>query len=226
MTATGNLFAQQEANRKASRRLVAGFIIFVAWLGFGGDIIWFLASRNSENPGALHVFPGIGILLSLVAVGMAWAGYNFGATMLMKASSAREIDTPSTDAEQRLWQKLKRRQIATVKFRRQQPIGPFIVDFVCFQRRLIIEVDGAQHGMEHQIVHDEQRTRWLETQGYRVLRFWTHEIRRELNAVLDTIYAAISEKRSLLGFDDSVITKVKDHPTPALTRRPSPSRGG
>ena len=61
MTATGNLFAQQEANRKASRRLVAGFIIFVAWLGFGGDIIWFLASRNSENPGALHVFPGIGI---------------------------------------------------------------------------------------------------------------------------------------------------------------------
>ena len=102
MTATGNLFAQQEANRKASRRLVAGFIIFVAWLGFGGDIIWFLASRNSENPGALHIFPGIGILLSLVAVAMAWAGYNFGATMLMKASSAREIDTPSTDAEQRL----------------------------------------------------------------------------------------------------------------------------
>src|SRR6476620_11200762 len=102
MTATGNLFAQQEANRKASRRLVAGFIIFVAWLGFGGDIIWFLARRNSENPCALHVFPGIGIILSLVAVGMAWAGYNFGATMLMKASSAREIDTPSTDAEQRL----------------------------------------------------------------------------------------------------------------------------
>ncbi|HYK13791.1 MAG TPA: DUF559 domain-containing protein, partial [Burkholderiales bacterium] len=55
---------------------------------------------------------------------------------------ARELRKNLTDAEQRLWQKLKRRQIATVKFRRQQPIGPFIVDFVCFQRRLIIEVDG------------------------------------------------------------------------------------
>jgi heat shock protein HtpX len=102
MTATGNLFAQQEANRKASRRLVAGFILFVAWLGFGGDIIWYLASRNSGDSGALHIFPGIGILFSLIAGTMAWAGYKFGATMLMKASSAREIDTPLTDGEQRL----------------------------------------------------------------------------------------------------------------------------
>jgi len=102
MTATGNLFAQQEANRKASRRLVAGFIIFVAWLGFGGDIIWFLASRNSGDLGSTHIFPGLGILLSLVAAVMAWAGYKFGATMLMKASSAREIETPSNEQEQRL----------------------------------------------------------------------------------------------------------------------------
>jgi len=102
MTATGNLFAQQEANRKASRRLVAGFILFVAWLGFGGDIIWFLASRNSGDLGSTHIFPGVGILLSLVAAVMAWAGYKFGATMLMKASSAHEIETASNDQEQRL----------------------------------------------------------------------------------------------------------------------------
>src|SRR5215211_4006956 len=102
MTTTGNLFAQQEANRKASRRLVAGFIFFVAWLGFGGDIIWFLATRNSAEPGALHVFPGFGLLFTLIAGIVAWAGYNFGARMLMKASSAREIETPSTEAEQRL----------------------------------------------------------------------------------------------------------------------------
>src|SRR5215212_168115 len=102
MTATGNLFAQQVANRKASRRLVAGFVIFVAWLGFGGDIIWFLASRNSIDPGATHVVPGVGLLFSLIAGIMAWAGYNFGATMLMKASSAREVDTPSSEGEQRL----------------------------------------------------------------------------------------------------------------------------
>src|SRR5512141_1457277 len=104
MTAAGNLFAQQEANRKASRRLVAGFVLFVAWLGFGGDLIWYLASRNSGDPGGygLHVFPGIGLLLTLIAVATAWSGYRFGATMLIKATGARELVTPSTEPEQRL----------------------------------------------------------------------------------------------------------------------------
>lgn len=103
MTAAGNLFAQQEANRKASRRLVAGFILFVAWLGFGGDLIWYLASRNSDTSDyGVHVFPGIGLLLTLIAAIVAWAGYRFGATMLIKATGAREILGPSSDAEQRL----------------------------------------------------------------------------------------------------------------------------
>ena len=103
MTAGGNLFAQQEANRKASRRLIAGFIIFVAWLGFGGDLIWYLASRNGGIEGyGVHVFPGIGLLLMAVAGATAWAGYNFGATMLIKTTGAREILTPKTEAEQRL----------------------------------------------------------------------------------------------------------------------------
>ena len=104
MTAAGNLFAQQEANRKASRRLVAGFILFVAWLGFGGDLIWYLASRNSADPSGygVHVFPGIGLLLTLIAAATAWSGYRFGATMLIKATGAREVITPSTEPEQRL----------------------------------------------------------------------------------------------------------------------------
>ena len=104
MTAAGNLFAQQEANRKASRRLVAGFILFVAWLGFGGDLIWYLASRNSADSGGygVHVFPGIGLLLTLIAAVTAWSGYRFGATMLVKATGARELVTPSTEPEQRL----------------------------------------------------------------------------------------------------------------------------
>jgi len=102
MTAAGNLFAQQEANRKASRRLVAGFIIFVAWLGFGGDIIWYLATRDSPDGAGVHVFPFAGLLMTLFAAAIAWAGYRFGATMLMSASNAREIETPSTEAEQRL----------------------------------------------------------------------------------------------------------------------------
>jgi heat shock protein HtpX len=106
----GNLFAQQEANRKASRRLVAGFIIFVAWLGFGGDIIWYLWSsadatrRASEGLGysSVHVFPGLGILMLIIAGGMSWWGYHFGATSLIKATGGHEVIDPQSDAEQRL----------------------------------------------------------------------------------------------------------------------------
>lgn len=105
MNPAGNLFAQQEANRKASRRLVAGFVLFLAWLGFGGDIIWYLASRNVAEPGTLsgvHVFPVLGLFLLMIAGAMAWWGYNFGATSLVKATGAREIITPETDQERQL----------------------------------------------------------------------------------------------------------------------------
>ncbi len=104
MSNGGNLFVQQEANRKASRRLVAGFIVFVAWLGFGGDLIWYLASRDSaaQNGYGLHVFPGIGLLMLAIAGAVAWSGYRFGATMLIKTTGAREVTTPENDAEQRL----------------------------------------------------------------------------------------------------------------------------
>lgn len=105
-----NLFAQQQANRKATRRLVAGFILFVSWLGFGGDIIWYLWSRNEATVRAaegygysgVHVIPGLGLLLLAIAGGMAWWGYRFGATALVKASGGREIIDPTTDAESRL----------------------------------------------------------------------------------------------------------------------------
>lgn len=105
-----NLFAQQEANRKASRRLVAGFVLFLAWLGFGGDIIWYLwsksdaAARASEGlPSAgVHILPGLGITLLLIAGAMAWWGYRFGATSLIRATGAREVIEPATDAERKL----------------------------------------------------------------------------------------------------------------------------
>jgi heat shock protein HtpX len=106
----GNLFAQQEANRKASRRLVAGFILFIAWLGFGGDIIWYLWSSSGASARAseglpyagVHIIPGLGITLLLIGGAMAWWGYRFGATSLIRATGAHEIIEPSDDAERRL----------------------------------------------------------------------------------------------------------------------------
>ncbi len=109
----------------------------------------------------------------------------------MANEQARELRRNLTDAEQRLWQKLKRRQIATVKFRRQQPIGPFIVDFVCFERRLIIEVDGGQHA--EQAAYDEERTQWLKIQGYSVLRFWNNEVLGDTEAVAQAIFDAVEK---------------------------------
>ena len=110
----------------------------------------------------------------------------------MNTTKARELRNNSTDAERRLWQKLKRRQIAGVKFRRQQPIGPYIVDFVCFERRVAVEVDGGQHS--EQLHQDEQRTHWLEAQGYRVLRFWNNDVLANTEDVAQAVFDAV-EKR-------------------------------
>ena len=109
----------------------------------------------------------------------------------MDTQSARELRSNLTDAKWRLWQKLKRRQIAGVKFRRQQPIGYFIVDFVCFEHRVIVEVDGGQHAA--QLHYDEQRTRWLEAQGYRVLRFWNNDVLANTEAVAQAVLDAVEK---------------------------------
>ena len=92
--------------------------------------------------------------------------------------TARTLRKGSTDAERVLWRHLKTKQLGGLKFRRQEQIGYFIVDFVCYEKRLIIEADGGQHAMERE--KDEERTLWLNAQGFKVLRFWNHEILRLL----------------------------------------------
>jgi very-short-patch-repair endonuclease len=109
----------------------------------------------------------------------------------MNTKSTRKLRNNQTDAERRLWQMLKRRQIAGVKFRRQQPIGQFIVDFACFERRVIVEVDGGQHA--EQLHYDEERTHWLEAQGYRVLRFWNNDVLSNTEAVAQAIVEALDK---------------------------------
>jgi very-short-patch-repair endonuclease len=88
--------------------------------------------------------------------------------------SARALRQQMSSPERRLWYLLRRKQIEGSRFRRQQPIGPYIVDFVCFNERLVIELDGGSHTETQG--HDEVRTAWLEARGYRVLRLWNNDV--------------------------------------------------
>ena len=97
---------------------------------------------------------------------------------------ARRLRREETDAERRLWIRLRRHQLG-VQFRRQHPIGPYIVDFCCVERMLIVELDGGQH--EDRRAQDAARTQWLGEQGFRVLRFSDHEALMETEAVLTEI---------------------------------------
>jgi len=90
-----------------------------------------------------------------------------------------------TDAENLLWRRLRREQLKGLRFRRQHPIGRYIVDFVCLEKRLILEIDGGQHDIERD--KDEQRTNWLISEGYNVLRFWNNEVLTNLEGVLEEI---------------------------------------
>ena len=103
---------------------------------------------------------------------------------------ARQLRKTQTDAERRLWQLLRNRSVAGCKFRRQHPVGPYICDFVCIDRQLVIEVDGGQHAI--QIEKDEARTTYLESKGFTVMRFWNHEVLTETAAVLERIFNLIS----------------------------------
>jgi very-short-patch-repair endonuclease len=94
-----------------------------------------------------------------------------------------------TDAEARLWQHLRANRLSGVKFKRQQPLGPFIVDFVSFGHRLVIEVDGGQHA--DRSAQDAARTEWLVHRGFRVLRFWNDEVLRDTQQVLACIFRAL-----------------------------------
>ncbi len=88
-----------------------------------------------------------------------------------------------------MWSRIRNRQLEGCKFRRQQPIGPYFADFLCLEPKLVIELDGVQHAV--QVERDEQRTRYLQGLGYRVLRFWNHEVLCNPDAVLEFIRTAI-----------------------------------
>ena len=103
---------------------------------------------------------------------------------------ARQLRRGDTAAEQRLWAHLRGRRLHSLKFVRQLPLGPYIADFACREHRLIVEVDGATHGTEKEIRHDDERTAFLTQSGWRILRVWNDDVFRSLDDVLETIARA------------------------------------
>jgi very-short-patch-repair endonuclease len=132
----------------------------------------------------------------------------------LPAQGGREARANTTEAEAILWRHLRQLELKGTHFRRQVVIGPYVADFACLGTRLIIEVDGSQHGTDEGIASDAVRTQWLEAEGYRVLRFWNNEVTTEIESVLEAIYQALT-------------AEYDAHPTPpGFAGRPSPSRGG
>ncbi|MFD1107558.1 endonuclease domain-containing protein [Sphingobium olei] len=105
---------------------------------------------------------------------------------------ARALRNNATDAERALWQAISARKVRGIRFNRQVPIGPFICDFVARSIGLVIEVDGSQHGEEV----DRQRTSYIEAQGFRVIRFWNHDVLGNIEGVIDEIERVIANMPS------------------------------
>lgn len=106
---------------------------------------------------------------------------------------ARALRNQPSDAEKRLWGFLEAGQIGGHKFRRQAAIGHYIVDFVCFSHQLIIELDGPQHLEPSAMEHDARRTAWIDSQGFRVLRFRNQELDEDIQRVVEMIARALQE---------------------------------
>jgi very-short-patch-repair endonuclease len=124
-----------------------------------------------------------------------------------KTNFARVLRRRATLAEHRLWSRLRSRAICEMKFVRQEPIGPYIVDLVCRERRLVVEVDGGQHAESSR---DTVRDRWLRNNGYRVLRFWNNDVIANIDGVLESIADAVQEDKT----PGPILAVGKDrHPT-------------
>src|SRR5579862_8093971 len=106
----------------------------------------------------------------------------------MASPLARKLRATQTDAELRLWSRLRRKQLAGFRFRRQHPLGNYVVDFFCAEAKLIIEIDGGQHAEE-----SPTRERWLKARGYRVIRFWNNDVLANTEGVLLKIKEALQQ---------------------------------
>lgn len=101
---------------------------------------------------------------------------------------ARQMRSSPSEAEKLLWSRLRAHRLDGRKFRRQHAMGRYVVDFVCLDSHLILEVDGDSHGEDAAEARDEARTAWLLTQGFRVLRFWNYDVLTNIDGIVETIF--------------------------------------
>ena len=134
----------------------------------------------------------------------------------MANSFARALRHNLTEEQRILWSELRKRQLMGLRFRRQVPIGNYFVDFVRFERKHIVEVDGLRHGEPDNLERDEQRTRWLEAHGCRVFRAWNGEIRDDLNGVLESMLGEMGLLNPRTRLPTRVVERNKTKALPAL----------
>jgi very-short-patch-repair endonuclease len=123
----------------------------------------------------------------------------------IRRATAKKLRAETTPHERALWRALKELPIDGSHFRRQAPIGPYVVDFFCPAKRLIVEIDGGHHNDDETAQRDLARQHWLEGEGYRVIRFWNSEITGDLTAVLERIYV------ELYGSREADVARLKHH---------------
>jgi len=121
---------------------------------------------------------------------------------------ARQLRARSTDAEKRLWRLFRNHRFNQFKFRRQYPCGIYVLDFYCTVAKLAVELDGGGHGFPDQRARDEKRNRFLAEQGIKVLRFWNHQLRGELEAVRFEIWHSLMERRGARGRDRRLLAQA------------------
>lgn len=113
----------------------------------------------------------------------------------LQRDRARSLRRDMTDAERALWQHLRYGRFHGLRFRRQAPVGPFIVDFLCVGMRLVIELDGGQHAGSEGLATDRRRDAYLRANGYSVLRFWNNDVVANIDGVLQAVAAALPDRR-------------------------------
>ena len=115
--------------------------------------------------------------------------------MRTRLSFIRRLRKQQTDVAKLLWFRLSNRQLRGLKFRRQQQVGAYIVDFVNFEHKLIIELDGGDHRKAQRKIYDKQRTKWLEEEGYRIIRFWNGEVETNIEDILTNILTLLPDRK-------------------------------